>query len=601
MQLSLKQKSLFAGLMFLGIIASLSIIGISLTQKIETSLQEIKKESREESDIVIPLQLGIGDLKYYVIQVQQWLTDISATRGQDGLNDGFDMAEKNALAFRKKHRELKSLIEEGGLSDLSASLEQTRPAFEAFYEEGKKMAEAYVSGGPKVGNQMMAGFDEKAESMSKAMDQLNTTIHEYAEKHLAKLSIHIDHTAENAHDAAINIWITSLIGLAIACGLIFFMQKSSGEISKVSDTLTEVAKGWINQRIQPITRHDEIGQMQHKLNEVLDITEKFCSQAGSALEALADGNYDQQLNQSGFENIWAENIVRINHGLKSMKDKNENTKSESKKISVKISETIDHLAHSIHQLNERSGNIASLAESCSHESKRSAEQSRASSESINSMAAAVEEFSSSITEVGRHVEKSSEVSQSAVEQVVKSEQTISSLEASTLKINEVVEIIQKISAQTDLLALNATIEAASAGDAGKGFAVVAGEIKALARQTSEATEEIQDSIGEMSSSTKNVVDIMSGIREIILTVDQHGKEISKMLDEQKGAAKEISLSVSKGANSVNEVSTAIARVSEEIHETSVNTNGIQSSTEQLASINTDLEANIKSFLEKVGA
>ncbi len=59
---------------------------------------------------------------------------------------------------------------------------------------------------------------------------------------------------------------------------------------------------------------------------------------------------------------------------------------------------------------------------------------------------------------------------------------------STQKIGETMGLIQTIAAQTNLLALNATIEAARAGDAGKGFAIVAGEVKALAAQTSKATD-----------------------------------------------------------------------------------------------------------------
>ena len=59
------------------------------------------------------------------------------------------------------------------------------------------------------------------------------------------------------------------------------------------------------------------------------------------------------------------------------------------------------------------------------------------------------------------------------------------------EIGNVTETITNISAQTNLLALNATIEAARAGTAGKGFAVVANEIKELARQTAEATEDIK--------------------------------------------------------------------------------------------------------------
>lgn len=60
------------------------------------------------------------------------------------------------------------------------------------------------------------------------------------------------------------------------------------------------------------------------------------------------------------------------------------------------------------------------------------------------------------------------------------------------RVADVAQQINNIARKTNLLALNATIEAARAGDAGRGFATVAGDVKALAVQTSAATEEIVD-------------------------------------------------------------------------------------------------------------
>lgn len=65
--------------------------------------------------------------------------------------------------------------------------------------------------------------------------------------------------------------------------------------------------------------------------------------------------------------------------------------------------------------------------------------------------------------------------------------------------------IEKISDQTNLLAVNASIEAARAGTAGKGFAVVAGEVRTLAKGTSEITTEIQKSISLLTDQMKEVI------------------------------------------------------------------------------------------------
>lgn len=74
--------------------------------------------------------------------------------------------------------------------------------------------------------------------------------------------------------------------------------------------------------------------------------------------------------------------------------------------------------------------------------------------------------------------------------------------------NSIVEIISNIASQTSLLALNASIEAARAGEAGRGFSVVASEISTMANQTTDATQEITDLIGNVSSAVTSVVEVV---------------------------------------------------------------------------------------------
>ncbi|MFZ5608650.1 MAG: methyl-accepting chemotaxis protein [Pseudomonadota bacterium] len=85
---------------------------------------------------------------------------------------------------------------------------------------------------------------------------------------------------------------------------------------------------------------------------------------------------------------------------------------------------------------------------------------------------------------------------------------LAGLLAELSKVEKISKQIDAIAAQTNLLALNATIEAARAGEAGKGFAVVAGEVKALARQTSNATAEISSTLSALVE-TANALENLS--------------------------------------------------------------------------------------------
>ncbi len=113
-----------------------------------------------------------------------------------------------------------------------------------------------------------------------------------------------------------------------------------------------------------------------------------------------------------------------------------------------------------------------------------------------------EEMSIMIEKIAKNTEETRENSHYAVSRTQKAADSIKHLEHSAQEIGYVVETINDISEQTNLLSLNATIEAARAGESGRGFAVVASEIKILAKQTADATYEIQEKVIRIQDSTR---------------------------------------------------------------------------------------------------
>ena len=144
---------------------------------------------------------------------------------------------------------------------------------------------------------------------------------------------------------------------------------------------------------------------------------------------------------------------------------------------------------------------------------------------------------------------------------------ISALADTVEKIGSVVELIDGIADQTNLLALNATIEAARAGEAGKGFAVVAGEVKALANQTTKATDDIRQQIDVLGHTTSQSVEGIQEIATVIGELQKTTAAIAAAIEQQNAATGEISRNTEVTARETQAITSAISDVTASVRTT----------------------------------
>jgi methyl-accepting chemotaxis protein len=228
----------------------------------------------------------------------------------------------------------------------------------------------------------------------------------------------------------------------------------------------------------------------------------------------------------------------------------------------------------------------------------SAEQA---SMNVQTVAAATEELAASIREITRQVTDSSATATKAAENVERTDAAIQSLAANAQKIGDVVALISGVASQTNLLALNATIEAARAGEAGKGFAVVAGEVKALATQTTTATNEIAAQIEHIQAATNDAVAAIRDVSSTIAHMNGTGSAVAAAMEEQGSATQEIARNIQEAARGTQQVSGSMNAVREAAGGTDEAASRVQAAAQELARHSGELRNELQAFLEEMRA
>jgi methyl-accepting chemotaxis protein len=218
---------------------------------------------------------------------------------------------------------------------------------------------------------------------------------------------------------------------------------------------------------------------------------------------------------------------------------------------------------------------------------------------VQTAATAAEQLSASIHEIGQQVAHSTRVAQAASDEAERSNATVASLAESSARIGEVVGLIAAIANQTNMLALNATIEAARAGEAGKGFAVVAGEVKNLASQTAQATQEIGTQVGAVQGATAEAVKAIGAIVQRIEDITRIADAIAAAVEEQSAATAEIARSVQLAAEETRQASSSIGNVTLAASETGESAGKVLNSAQVLAQDASRLKGLVLDFLRGV--
>ncbi|NRF30874.1 methyl-accepting chemotaxis protein [Vibrio coralliilyticus] len=335
-------------------------------------------------------------------------------------------------------------------------------------------------------------------------------------------------TEEAAHTALLeNLLLTAtiitIIVIAVVSWLVSFLFRDLG---RVSHALEEIASGEgdLTQRLEPRS-DDEVGQLATNFNTFV-------------------GNMHAM-------------VSKLSHVSASLSEQAKQTAEHAEERSARIRLQQDEINMVATAINEMAAATQEIAGNADNTAQNSTEAVTA------------------CVHGGKQVVQTQSSIQNLAQEVQVATDVIQELETHGNSISTILSTIQDIAEQTNLLALNAAIEAARAGEQGRGFAVVADEVRVLSQRTHASTQEIQQMIETLQSTTGKAVSIMGDSRQLADTSVTDADSAAVSLTQIQSAVEQISDMATQIASAAEEQASVTSEITR-------NTVGIRDVSNELA-------------------
>lgn len=400
-------------------------------------------------------------------------------------------------------------------------------------------------------------------------------------------------------------YLSMVIGLVVIAGVgvvafsLVVYRSIAKPMSRLERNMTAIGEGDLSTDVPYTDYGSSIGKLANSIDELKTNNIQRLKLEREAKQA----ELERQQKEETHRQQEAENLAREREKERKIAELQQFKVEQSEKLTAEFEEQVTFLVKALSmaasELDNTSRAMADQARENKDQSGHAVEASTQTDANVQTVASASEELAASITEIQRQVERSTSITATADERAGEAVMVAETLKQSSEMVGEIVELINSIAAQTNLLALNATIEAARAGEAGKGFAVVAHEVKDLASQTAQATEQIATQVASIQEVSLDITEAISSIKDAVGETAETTSAVAAAIEQQSAATAEIARNAQEAQLSTREVGERLHSVHEVAERTQSSSQNVASSSDSLASQTGALQSQFTEFVKKI--
>lgn len=498
--------------------------------------------TNELYDHPLTVSNAVRNVDIHIVKIQRSMKDLIMAQNDDQLNAAAKDVDENE---KKVHQSLDTIMtqflgDKKQIEDFREEFKKWKPIQEREIDLLKqgKRDEAVAITKGEAAR-FVAGLEEDTAKLTAFAGQ--------------KASEFLSNAKNSARTAYFVMGLITFLGILFAVIIALYITNSiTRPLTRAVTVAEKLAANDISVRVEDISSKDETGKLLSAMKNMVDQLRRQILEITEGVNVLAGAASEISTTTTQFASSFTE-------------------------IASSISETVT----SIKEVKQTSELSSEKAKDVSDNSRNVVQVSRDGEKAVNETITAMNSIQEQMASIAESIVGLSEKNQS---------------------IGEIIAVVEDISEQSRLLAVNASIEAVKAGEHGKGFSVVAGEIKELAQQSKQSTNQVRGILTDIQKATSNSVMVTekgnktvdSGVKQALQTGEAI-QMLGQSVVESSQAATQIEATARQQLAGIDQVFSAMENINTAIKQNIEGARQLESAAQNLEELGKKLKIIVQDY------